>query len=61
MESIASGHRQKHKIFLYSSHDLNVYAMLAALNVVQPHLPEFTSAVMIELFTIQDKYYVEVG
>ncbi|XP_051172514.1 venom acid phosphatase Acph-1-like [Leptopilina boulardi] len=60
MDSVANDGGQKEKLFLYSSHDLNVYAMLAALNVVEPHLPHFTSAVIIELYTINEKYYVNV-
>ena len=52
---------KKRKIFLYSSHDINVYAVLAALKVVKPHLPEFTSAVILELLSINEKYYVKVS
>lgn len=61
MQSVAHGSKKKTKIFLYSGHDLNVYAMLAALNVVKPHPPEFTSAVIIELYTIEEAYYVRVN
>ncbi|XP_033217564.1 venom acid phosphatase Acph-1-like [Belonocnema kinseyi] len=51
---------KKRKIFLYSSHDINVYAVLAALKVVKPHLPEFTSAAILELLSINGNYYVKV-
>ena len=51
---------KKRKIFLYSSHDINVYAVLAALKVVKPHLPHFTSAVILELLSLNGNYYVKV-
>lgn len=52
---------KRQKLFLYSSHDINVYSLLAALNVVVPHVPEFTSAVIIELLHMDKKYFVKVS
>lgn len=51
---------KRQKLFLYSSHDINVYSLLAALNVVVPHVPEFTSAVIIELLHMDKKYFVKI-
>ena len=62
MASVINGTvKKKRKIFLYSSHDINVYAVLPALKVVKPYLPEFTSAVILELLSINGKYYVRVS
>ncbi|XP_058801268.1 venom acid phosphatase Acph-1-like [Phymastichus coffea] len=48
------------KIFLYSGHETNVVAVLQALGVYYPHVPEYTSAVIIELHEVNSKYYVKV-
>lgn len=50
----------KSKINLYSGHDVNILALLSSLNLVEAHLPEFTSAVIIELLSLEEKYYVKV-
>lgn len=48
------------KLNLYSGHDINVLGLLSSLNLVEPHLPEFTSAVIVELLSFESKYYVKV-
>ncbi|XP_043469963.1 venom acid phosphatase Acph-1-like [Leptopilina heterotoma] len=58
--TISGTMEKRQKIFLYSSHDINVYSLLAALNVVVPHVPEFTSAVIIELLHMDKKYFVKI-
>ncbi|XP_051172442.1 venom acid phosphatase Acph-1-like [Leptopilina boulardi] len=50
----------KSKINLYSGHDVNILALLSSLNLVEAHLPEFTSAVIIELLSLEEKYYVKI-
>ena len=49
------------KIELYSAHDINVAAHLLALGVDKPHVPYFTSAVILELYRVNDVYYVQVS
>ncbi|XP_071563080.1 uncharacterized protein [Temnothorax nylanderi] len=48
------------KIYLYSGHDLNVVNMLQAFNVYKPHIPEYSSAVILELRQIGQEYYVKL-
>lgn len=60
MKDAINGSEEKRKIFLYSSHDINIYALLSALNVVVPHAPEFTSAVIVELLYVDNNYFVKV-
>ena len=48
------------KINLYSAHDLNIVAVLKALGVYQPHVPKYSSAVIIELHRINNFFYVKV-
>ncbi|XP_051172509.1 venom acid phosphatase Acph-1-like isoform X2 [Leptopilina boulardi] len=58
--SDAVNNKKKEKIFLYSSHDINIYGLLAALNLVEPHAPEFSSAVIIELLQLNNNYFVKI-
>ncbi|XP_018349039.1 PREDICTED: venom acid phosphatase Acph-1-like [Trachymyrmex septentrionalis] len=48
------------KINLFSAHDMNVFGLLLALNISEPHLPEFTSSVIIELHEKNEKYFVKI-
>ena len=48
------------KINLFGAHDLNVVALLTALGVYSPHVPKYSSAVIIELHRIGDCFYVKV-
>ena len=48
------------KINLYSGHDINIFAILKALDVYYPHFPAFSSAVILELHFINQLYYVKV-
>lgn len=45
---------------LFSGHESNVAAVLHALNVYYPHVPEYSSAVVMELHHIRNNYYVKV-
>lgn len=49
------------KIYLYSGHESNIAAMLHALGVYRPHVPEYSSAVILELQQIEQEYYVKVS
>ncbi|XP_051168250.1 venom acid phosphatase Acph-1-like [Leptopilina boulardi] len=50
----------KKKLFLYSAHDITVVAVLQALGVYFPHVPKFSSAVILELHEIIGNYFVKV-
>lgn len=49
------------KMYLYSGHETNVASMLHALGVYKPHIPEYSSAVILELQQIKQEYYVKVS
>ncbi|KAK5649380.1 hypothetical protein RI129_000409 [Pyrocoelia pectoralis] len=46
------------KMFLYSSHDVNVANTLAVLDIFKPHFPHYNSAVMIELHREPGERYI---
>lgn len=48
------------KIYLYSGHESNIAGVLYALNVNYPHIPEYSSSVILELHQIDNEYYVQV-
>ncbi|KAF3423609.1 hypothetical protein E2986_12476 [Frieseomelitta varia] len=48
------------KINLFSGHESNVAAVLYALGVYYPHVPEYSSSVILELHYIGNSYYVKV-
>ncbi|XP_012285660.1 venom acid phosphatase Acph-1 isoform X2 [Orussus abietinus] len=50
----------KRKLYLYSGHETNVAALLSALGVYEPHVPQYSSAVIIELMQWGAVYYVRV-
>ena len=50
----------KTKLFLYSCHETNIVATLASLNIFDLHVPEYSSAVIIELLQEDNKYFVKV-
>ncbi|KYN43496.1 Venom acid phosphatase Acph-1 [Trachymyrmex septentrionalis] len=50
----------KTKIYLYSGHETNIASMLHAFGVYKPHVPEYSSAVILELQQIQQEYYVKL-
>ncbi|KOC59082.1 Venom acid phosphatase Acph-1 [Habropoda laboriosa] len=48
------------KLRLFSGHESNVAAVLHALDVYYPHVPEYSSAVILELHQIENIYYIKV-
>ena len=52
---------QRNKLFLYSGHETNVAAVLQALGVYTPHVPEYSSAVFVELHEENGDYFVKVS
>lgn len=62
MKAVSSGSiDKKQKIMLYSAHDLNIVAVLNALGVFYPHIPKFSSAVIVELHLTNKVFYVKVS
>ncbi|XP_051168231.1 venom acid phosphatase Acph-1-like isoform X2 [Leptopilina boulardi] len=47
-------------LFLYSGHDITVASVLYALGVYFPHVPKYSSAVILELHEIAGDYFVKV-
>ncbi|XP_017758689.1 PREDICTED: venom acid phosphatase Acph-1-like [Eufriesea mexicana] len=60
LDVVTGTQRQAQKIHLYSGHESNVAAVLHALGAYYPHVPEYSSSVIIELHSIEDTYYVKV-
>ena len=52
---------QRNKLSLYSGHETNIVAVLQALGVYTPHVPEYSSALFVELHEDNCKYYVKVS
>ncbi|XP_024873962.1 venom acid phosphatase Acph-1-like [Temnothorax curvispinosus] len=50
----------KTKVYLYSGHETNIASMLHAFGVYKPHVPEYSSAVILELQQIGQEYYVKL-
>ncbi|EFN78070.1 venom acid phosphatase Acph-1 [Harpegnathos saltator] len=48
------------KVYLYSGHESNIAALLHALRVYEPHVPEYSSAIFIELQKINSEFYVKI-
>ena len=63
MNSVKNGSMDKNrKMILYSGHDLNIVAVLSALGVFDPHLPKFSSAVILELISINSiNFFIKVS
>lgn len=49
------------KIYLYNGHETNIGSLLHAFNVYKPHVPEYSSAIILELLKQNDQYYVKVS
>lgn len=49
------------KINLFSGHQINVAALLNTLGVYTPHVPEYSSAIFVELLGDGKGYYVRVN
>ncbi|KAL6447432.1 hypothetical protein ACFW04_001556 [Cataglyphis niger] len=48
------------KIYLYSGHETNIASLLQAFGVYEPHVPEYSSAIIMELQEINQEYYVKL-
>lgn len=49
------------KMYLYGGHETNIASLLHALGAYEPHVPEYSSAIISELQQIGDEYYVKVS
>ncbi|KAJ8664795.1 hypothetical protein QAD02_006457 [Eretmocerus hayati] len=48
------------RVHLYSGHENNVAAVLQALDVYEPHVPEYSSSVIIEVHELNSELYIKV-
>lgn len=48
------------KIYLYSGHETNIASLLQAFGVYEPHVPEYSSAIIMELQEINQEFYVKL-
>lgn len=48
------------KIYLYGGHETNIASLLEAFGVYEPHVPEYSSAIIMELQEIDEEYYVKL-
>jgi len=60
MLAVQNASRSNTKIYLYSGHETNIATLLYAFNVYKPHVPEYSSAVILELLQQNNEYYVKV-
>lgn len=49
------------KMYLYSGHETNIASLLHAFGVYKPHIPEYSSAIILELHEIKGEHYVKVS
>ncbi|XP_063974471.1 venom acid phosphatase Acph-1-like [Diachasmimorpha longicaudata] len=57
----ASGDSQsKLKMELLAAHDINIVSLLKILNLYEPQVPEYASAIFVELLADGDKYFVNI-
>ncbi|KAL0113399.1 hypothetical protein PUN28_012514 [Cardiocondyla obscurior] len=60
----STNHKNKNltstKIYLYSGHETNIASLLHAFNVYTPHIPEYSSAIILELLQQNHQYYVKL-
>ncbi|XP_025271241.1 venom acid phosphatase Acph-1-like [Camponotus floridanus] len=47
------------KLYLYSGHEANIASILHAFKLYKPHVPEYSSAVILELLEQNKQYYVK--
>ncbi|XP_051158223.1 venom acid phosphatase Acph-1-like [Leptopilina boulardi] len=48
------------KIIMYSAHDLNLGGQILTLGIAEPHIPKYTSSVILELYKNNEAYFVQV-
>lgn len=48
------------KMVLYSGHDCNIFSILAVLDLLEPHVPKYSSFVLFELHLVENTYGVKI-
>lgn len=50
----------KKKINLFGGHEFNIAALLNTMGLFEPHVPEYSSAIFVELLADNEDHYVKV-
>lgn len=58
---LENGTTEAQKMNLFGGHETNIAALLHTLGVWKPQIPEYASAVIVELITNEDGDYVRVS
>jgi len=61
MNEVINGTLKDRKLNLFSGHDINVGAILHALNILCEHVIQYTSSIIIELHEKNSKFFVKVS
>lgn len=60
LDVVSGTQKKKRKIYLFSGHESNIAAVLHALDLYYPHVPEYSSSIIVELHNIEGTHYVKV-
>lgn len=61
LDVVSGTQKKKRKIYLFSGHESNIASVLHALQLYYPHVPEYSSSIIMELHNIEGTHYVKVG
>ncbi|NP_001315418.1 venom acid phosphatase Acph-1 [Apis cerana] len=60
LDVVSGTQKKKRKIYLFSGHESNIAAVLHALQLYYPHVPEYSSSIIMELHNIEGTHYVKI-
>lgn len=60
LDFVTGASENERKLYLYSGHETNIAALLQALNLYKPHVPAYSSSIILELHEIDNDYFVKV-
>ncbi|XP_026673949.1 venom acid phosphatase Acph-1-like [Ceratina calcarata] len=60
LDIVSGSEKDRKKMHLFSGHESNIAAVLHALGAYYPHVPEYSSAIILELHHNVNAYYVQV-
>lgn len=60
MNKVINGTLKDRKLNLFSGHDINVAAIMHALNIFDEHVPQYMSSIIIELHEINRRFFIKV-
>ncbi|XP_011864393.1 PREDICTED: venom acid phosphatase Acph-1-like isoform X1 [Vollenhovia emeryi] len=60
MLAVQNLHLSSTKLYLYGGHETNIAGLLHSFNVYEAHVPEYSSAVILELLQENTQYYVKL-